>query len=194
MANVFWSREQIDEIARMWMAGKSARQIGEFLGVTRNAIIGIVHRHQIKRDGPPKVTEEVKAQRDMALQLAREAAERKRVEREAAERKRIVPPKPKRVAPEHIIDPTGFWKNGHSAPSMRTDGGVALVDAEWFHCRFPLGRFADVATHVCGERKRDGSSFCAAHHKLVYRGTVTDIRREEDRRKRERAKAKRAAA
>ncbi len=34
------SPEQIAEIAKLWQEGKSARQIGEILGVTRNVIIG----------------------------------------------------------------------------------------------------------------------------------------------------------
>lgn len=39
-----WSPEQRDRVADLLQAGKTAKQIGEAIGVTRNSIIGIVQR------------------------------------------------------------------------------------------------------------------------------------------------------
>lgn len=48
------SAEARDEIVRLWRAGKSAREIGDQLGMTRNAVIGVIHRAGLgnKRENP----------------------------------------------------------------------------------------------------------------------------------------------
>ena len=45
-----WTVERVDDLARFWSQGLSARQIAEKLaGVTRNAVIGKAHRLNLQR-------------------------------------------------------------------------------------------------------------------------------------------------
>lgn len=39
-----WSAEQVDQLIASWRAGHSAREIGQALGVTRDAVIGKANR------------------------------------------------------------------------------------------------------------------------------------------------------
>jgi GcrA cell cycle regulator len=41
-----WLSERIERLKALWNAGKSASQIGNELGVSRNAVIGKIHRLQ----------------------------------------------------------------------------------------------------------------------------------------------------
>jgi hypothetical protein len=41
--------------------------------------------------------------------------------------------------------------------------GVRLLDLQVHHCRYMISE-----TRFCGERKRNGSSYCADHHKLCW--------------------------
>ncbi len=45
-----WTMERVDDLARFWSQGLSARQIADKLGgVTRNAVIGKAHRLNLQR-------------------------------------------------------------------------------------------------------------------------------------------------
>ncbi len=55
-----WTAERVDDLARLWSQGHSARQIADMLGgVTRNAVIGKAHRLNLQRgfDEPEPVLE-----------------------------------------------------------------------------------------------------------------------------------------
>lgn len=39
-----WTQKQIDTLIKLWTAGVSAAEIGEKIGMTRNAVIGKAHR------------------------------------------------------------------------------------------------------------------------------------------------------
>ena len=48
-----WTDERLDELKKLWAEGLSISQIGEALGVSRNAIAGKAHRIQLpKRPSP----------------------------------------------------------------------------------------------------------------------------------------------
>ena len=72
-----WTDERLEELKKLWAQGLSISQIGEALGVSRNAIAGNAHRMGLpKRPSPiskpkaekPKV-EPVVAEQDLPLRL-----------------------------------------------------------------------------------------------------------------------------
>ena len=189
------SPEQIAEIAKLWQEGKSARQIGEMLGVTRNVVIGLVHRNAIKREGNP-ITEAMIEQRRAAGSRGGVATAEKRKEQPRKPEKPVVVPKKQPFTP---IEATDFWRGSYTAESLSPDGPKSLMDLTWSDCRFPLGKFNQSPTGFCGATKKFGSSFCAAHHFLVYRGTVAQIeaqrrKTEEERRRKKQREARQAVA
>ena len=55
-----WTDERVETLKRMWADGQSASQIAKELGgVTRNAVIGKVHRLGLSNRGGPEIEEEV---------------------------------------------------------------------------------------------------------------------------------------
>ena len=72
-----WTEERLEELKKLWAQGLSISQIGEALGVSRNAIAGKAHRMGLpKRPSPiskpkaekPKV-ESVVEEQDLPLRL-----------------------------------------------------------------------------------------------------------------------------
>jgi GcrA cell cycle regulator len=72
-----WTDERLEELKKLWTQGLSISQIGEALGVSRNAIAGKAHRMGLpKRPSPiskpkaekPKV-EQVVEEQDLPLRL-----------------------------------------------------------------------------------------------------------------------------
>lgn len=185
------SPEEIAEIAQLWHAGKSAREIGEILGVTRNVVIGLVHRNHIKRDAATEAAHKVRMDEAKAERLSE--ARRLQAEKRALEKPKVVPIK----QPATTIEATDFWRGSFSAQSLSPAGPKQLMDLTWSDCRFPLGKFNEAPTGFCAAPKKFGSSYCAAHHQLVYRGTVAEIdakRRAEEKRRRAKREARQAVA
>ena len=69
-----WTEERLEKLKTLWDSGLSISQIGEQLGVTRNAVAGKAHRLKLsKRQSPiSKVERQQKQpdkQRDLPLRL-----------------------------------------------------------------------------------------------------------------------------
>ena len=69
-----WTEERLEKLQKLWDLGLSISQIGEQLGVTRNAVAGKAHRLKLpKRQSPISKTERQKnktvKQRDLPLRL-----------------------------------------------------------------------------------------------------------------------------
>lgn len=51
-----WTPEMMTFIAEQWQSGATSAEIGKALGVSKNAVLGIIYRHSIVRYGPiPKL-------------------------------------------------------------------------------------------------------------------------------------------
>ncbi|MBL81377.1 MAG: global cell cycle regulator GcrA-like protein, partial [Rhodospirillaceae bacterium] len=69
-----WTEERLEKLKLFWDSGLSISQIGERLGVTRNAVAGKAHRLKLpKRQSPISKAERQKTkavkQRDLPLRL-----------------------------------------------------------------------------------------------------------------------------
>ena len=72
-----WTEERLDELKKLWAKGLSISQIGEALGVSRNAIAGKAHRMGLPKRPSPisrSKTEKpepsiVEAEQDLPLRL-----------------------------------------------------------------------------------------------------------------------------
>ena len=70
-----WTEERLEMLKALWEEGHSISQIGERLGVTRNAVAGKAHRLNLrKRQSPiakkPKKAVEPETPKDLPLRLA----------------------------------------------------------------------------------------------------------------------------
>lgn len=144
------SDERRDLIKPLWDAGKSAGDITRyFIGASRNAIIGVVHRSKWQR--APSVS---KANSDRANKMRRKAAPNPQVKRK--------PVAALREEPDIKVDKVD-WIHTERPPLPGTVP-VRMIDLptrEGGMCRFPvIGGYCGVHT---GEDK-----YCEAHHRFMY--------------------------
>ena len=137
-----WTDERIELLKKLWSEGLSASQIATRIGgVTRNAVIGKVHRLGLEgrtRAGPdaPQLDERAVGARGTGLGRADSAA---------------VPAEPA-TEPEH--DPG-------------TDK-VTLLHLTEQTCKWPIGDPGTPSFHFCGRRAELGLPYCAAHARIAY--------------------------
>lgn len=156
-----WTDERIERLKQLAAEGLGARQIAaELGGVTRNAVIGKLHR--LKRVGaPPRQVKPVLQKPDLpprpkAQRLTASSAPA------AASQTATAPLAQARTSRE---DRDGFTLDeAPGAATFQTLGGHM--------CRWPIGDPATADFSFCGEGQTMGS-YCARHAQLAFRPPPT---------------------
>ncbi|HBK92377.1 MAG TPA: hypothetical protein DDZ68_11965 [Parvularcula sp.] len=141
-----WNDERVELLKKFWAEGLSASQIASKMGgVTRNAVIGKVHRLGLSGRAAP-----AKPQR--GCDTPGYAAE----------------PAPPAVfahkAIETIIDEPEFV-----APVVLTGGDMTTVATlKGNMCKWPIGDPAKDDFHFCGQSAPSGKPYCAYHAHIAF--------------------------
>jgi len=170
-----WTDERVEQLRQAWMEGKSASQIANLLGhgLTRNAVIGKVHRLGLagRAKSPGAAAAHVRpspAPSAGRAQAARPAPAAARIVRgatalavQAHELTEVEPPEI-----ESVVLPM----------SLR----VTIVELKETMCRWPLGDPTSSEFRYCGSPTHAGP-YCPYHGGLAYQ-PADSRRRDRDRR------------
>ncbi len=143
-----WDDERVEKLKKLWAEGLSASQIaGKIGGVTRNAVIGKVHRLGLSGRAAP-----AKPQRGRAY-CADEAGSRLHPPSSEG-------PKPLATEPEF------------TASAILDDGDLTTVATlKTNMCKWPVGDPASDDFHFCGQAAPTGKSYCPYHASLAFQPT-----------------------
>ena len=157
-----WTDERVETLKKLWQEGHSASQIAKALGgVTRNAVIGKVHRLGLSGRAAPS-------------QPARPLYKPAR------------PPRPV-SQPSHGTSHSSH-SSGHSAPVMRRSepvisrpvisqpivpyveapGTATVLTLGSKMCKWPIGDPSSDSFSFCGRRADDGTPYCVEHARVAY--------------------------
>jgi GcrA cell cycle regulator len=163
-AGTGWSEERVDLLKRLWGDGLSASQIAGQLGggVTRNAVIGKVHRlglaGRIKPGAPAP----------MPAAPPRKA----RPEREEAASVPSAPPQP-----PVLTALVGGAAPTAAAPAIPVSQRVTIMELRESMCRWPMGDPTSPEFRFCGARAITGLPYCTHHAQVAYQ-PATERRRD----------------
>jgi GcrA cell cycle regulator len=159
-----WTDERVELLRKLWIEGLSASRIAAELagGVTRNAVIGKVHRLGLSG--------RVKAQTPINAARLRPAAKpQARVHA------------PQRSAAMPMRGNTALAIQGRHLPapmSVRRDGGdvvvpmtatVTIMDLRESMCRWPVGDPSSAEFRYCGGKAPIGEGpYCSYHSRMAY--------------------------
>ncbi len=176
-----WTDERVDLLKSMWSEGKSASQIAKELGgVTRNAVIGKVHRLGLSnRTAPAKAKEAAPAKDKQPAAAAKPAPQPAPKPSAAAEAKPVE--KPLNIPPRKPIITAGQPLPPQPSTSEISEEALAnvaaiekkakklkLMELTERTCKWPVG---DPATHdfwFCGLVSEQGKPYCEAHNAVAF--------------------------
>ncbi|WP_421935480.1 GcrA family cell cycle regulator [Phenylobacterium sp.] len=144
-----WTDDAVETLTRLWRQGDlSAAMIARRLGVTRNAVLGKIHRlglSQPRRPRPPGVAK---------------------------------PPRPARPRPVASARRAPASALVRTSPQPAAEIGPGLVarleDLPSRACHWPLGDPQATDFAFCGRRAATGP-YCPAHAGMAYRGRGVDV-------------------
>jgi GcrA cell cycle regulator len=143
---VGWTDERVELLKKLWLDGLSASQIAKQLGgVTRNAVIGKVHRLGLSgRAAPSQPTRPVfKAPRAPRPTPA---------------------PAPRRVETHHPVAAP------QPAPAYFAEepGSATVLTLGAHMCKWPIGDPASDSFSFCGRRSETDGPYCVQHARVAY--------------------------
>lgn len=152
-----WTEDRVEVLKKLWAEGHSASQIAKELGgVTRNAVIGKVHRLGLSGRATP--SRPVK-------RPPRLARPKPRIQPDGS----VVTPKPQRAVAETDLKPNEKVAMLTALPPQPLADGEAatILTLRDSMCKWPIGDPADPKFAFCG-RKATCGPYCAEHAKIAF--------------------------
>ena len=184
-----WTDERVEILTKMWAEGNSASQIAKELGgVTRNAVIGKVHRlglsNRATTSSPSKSDAKAKSaskSNSRAKQKSRkiEITEPK-PDNVTSLRRQIIPagqPLPPQPS-AHEISPEALARVSEIEKKAKK---LSLLELTEKTCKWPVGDPATEEFWFCGLATQSGKPYCEAHVGVAFQ--PMNSRRDRDRRR-----------
>jgi len=159
-----WTDERVELLKKLWAEGLSARQIADQLGgVTRNAVIGKVHRLGLSgraTTSRPKTMRPRKKRVDSSVKTIRGAAQAPRA---AVSAKAASP----HQSPGLENFPTAMVTSIDELVIPVKDR-VTMETLKEKHCKWPIGDPSEEDFHYCGHDRHGDGVYCEFHAAKAY--------------------------
>lgn len=165
-----WTDEMVEDLKKMWHEGLTTGEIGKRLGVSKNSIVGKVHRLSLSgRPSPIKKKDDTESNKKVSETVEKEAPV-----------KAVKTPKEEKTAPKikaekhseahsekeekvEAVNPLDRFEQYHSRNKK-----AMLTDLDNHTCRWPLGDPKDENFHFCGKKVKIGQTYCDEHSAIAY--------------------------
>jgi GcrA cell cycle regulator len=164
MTVLTWSDDRVEQLKKLWEAGLSASQIAAELGnVTRNAVIGKVHRLGLsgRAKSPSSAAPRQRKARPAAQQMMRVSRPVSRGNTALAHAFEV----------EMEPDPVAF---DNVVPMSQR---LSLLELNEATCHWPVGDPSSPEFFFCGGKALAGLPYCAHHSRVAYQ-PAADRRRQ----------------
>lgn len=160
-----WTDERVELLKKLWLDGRSASQISSELGggVTRNAVIGKVHRMGMSGRAKAPEAVPVAAARPRDKQPARTVTPRPTGPLVRGNLALSVAPRPvAQSAPRHVAEVV-----------IPISERVTIMELREAMCKWPLGDPMSADFRYCGAKAPlGGAPYCGTHAKIAYQPTM----------------------
>lgn len=147
-----WTEDRVEVLTKLWAEGLSASQIAKQLGgVTRNAVIGKVHRLGLSGRAKPS--------RPATIRTAKPSAPRTRTTARA--RTPNTPSAPVRATRAPVLPPV-------EAKALPSGEYATIMTIRDHMCKWPIGDPSKSDFRFCGRKTDPATPYCEAHSSVAY--------------------------
>ena len=163
MTVLTWSDERVEQLKKLWESGLSASQIAAELGnVTRNAVIGKVHRLGLSGRAKAPSTAVPRPRKARPAQMMRVSRPMSRGNTALAQAFEV----------EVETDPIAY---DNVVPMSQR---LSLLELNEATCHWPVGDPSSADFFFCGGKALAGLPYCAQHSRVAYQ-PAADRRRQQ---------------
>mgnify|MGYP002717409669 CR=1 FL=1 len=165
-----WTEERVELLKKLWAEGLTASKIALQLGgVSRNAVIGKIHRLKLSNRVGPKISAE---------EVENATAKKKEKKSSAPQMQAAV-----KLVAENLPQKDALpLAEEQKTPSRKKEEPVLqsrqlnLLELTERTCKWPLGDPLAEDFHFCGADVRENGPYCAYHKKIAFQ-PVSERRR-----------------
>ena len=186
-----WTDEMVEELKRLWAEGITTGEIGRRLNISKNSIVGKVHRlglsgrpspikkkddKEIVKKSAPKQKNQPK--KKVETHPSEEQKTEKKKENISAKTPKPIQKEPKKVEkkteakPSLVAEEEADIKLAQTLNITETKdksaGCLHLTDLDNHTCRWPIGDPKDENFHFCGKKIKMGQTYCEEHAAIAY--------------------------
>ncbi len=169
--NNTWTEERVVLLKKLWMEGLSASEIANELGngISRNAVIGKVHRLGLPARAPARrgsSTPRTAGQMPKSGMQRQKAAAR--TVASPAARSNVVPKEEVEEVLEVVTEVIAVNAQENTVTEI-TRGRISdIMDLNRHTCRWPIGDPGEENFSYCGARVSEGLPYCQHHASIAY--------------------------
>lgn len=155
-----WTDDRVELLKKLWAEGLSASQIANQLGgVTRNAVIGKVHRLGLSGRTTTSRVKTPRTRRRPTHTQSRSARPQMRTQGSAA----LKPAYDANAEEEYQLAPAPIVEL-----VIPLDERASILTLDETKCRWPIGDPGDEEFHFCGRHSESGVPYCEHHSSIAY--------------------------
>ena len=152
-----WTDERVDTLKKLWTEGHSASQIAKALGgVTRNAVIGKVHRLGLSGRAAPSQPARPLYKPTRPPRPVSQPVHHASHAPAAPSIRRTEPVVARPVISQPIV------------PYVEEPGTATVLTLGAKMCKWPIGDPSSDSFSFCGRRSDDGTPYCVEHARVAY--------------------------
>lgn len=149
-----WNDELIEQLKKYWEKGLTTSEIGKLLGVTKNSVIGKVHRLNLQKRPSCIIHKDVSGSIGTDKSI-------KPVQKKL--------PKPKQV----IIEKESKDLETKELPlevkrEVKEENLITLMELGSNMCHWPVGDPKSSDFHFCGHKTKNGATYCDFHKAMAH--------------------------
>ncbi|MCT4655773.1 MAG: GcrA cell cycle regulator [Cohaesibacter sp.] len=157
-----WTDERVELLKKLWTDGLSASQVAaELGGVTRNAVIGKVHRLGLSgRAKTTTTTQRARRSRSQTSRPARQTSASAPTVGATALKAEAKPQAAPQAKPKE--------KPQEDAVVVPISKRASILTLTENTCKWPIGDPGDGDFHFCGHKSEAGAPYCKYHAEIAY--------------------------
>ncbi len=190
-----WTDDRVETLKKMWTEGQSASQIAKELGgVTRNAVIGKVHRlglsNRTEEEAEPVAKAEAKVEAKVETKVEAKPEPKVEIKPEAPKYEAAPEQRASSISPMMSVAPVPMRKviipAGQPLPPQPSANEISpealasvrevekramrltLMDLTERTCKWPIGDPATPEFWFCGLPSQPGKPYCEAHVGVAF--------------------------
>lgn len=156
-----WTDQMVEDLKRMWEEGLTTGEIGKRLGVSKNSIVGKVHRLQLSGRPSPIKKKDAPAGENTAPKPAKAEKPAPQINKTKEEK---APAKEEEV----VVEVSAPISVPEPKIQVKPSGKTMLTDLDNHTCRWPIGDPKDENFHFCGRKVKIGQTYCEEHANIAY--------------------------